>query len=29
VVLDQGRIIESGTHHSLLDNGGHYARLAA
>jgi ATP-binding cassette subfamily B protein len=29
VVIDQGRIIESGTHHSLIDDGGHYARLAA
>jgi ATP-binding cassette subfamily B protein len=28
-VIDQGRIIETGTHHTLIDDGGHYARLAA
>jgi ATP-binding cassette subfamily B multidrug efflux pump len=27
VVLDQGRIVEQGTHQALLDSGGHYARL--
>ncbi|SBT42479.1 ABC transporter ATP-binding protein [Micromonospora auratinigra] len=28
-VLDHGRIVESGTHHSLLDRAGRYAALAA
>lgn len=27
IVLDNGRIIEEGTHNSLLDGGGHYASL--
>lgn len=27
VVMDEGRIIESGSHQQLLANGGHYARL--
>ena len=27
VVLDQGRIVEQGTHQALLESGGHYARL--
>ncbi len=27
VVMDQGRIVEEGTHHSLLAAGGIYARL--
>jgi ATP-binding cassette, subfamily B, bacterial len=27
IVLDQGRIIEEGTHQSLLDGGGHYSTL--
>ncbi len=29
VVLDQGRIVETGTHHSLVADNGHYAALAA
>ena len=28
VVLDRGRIIESGTHESLINAGGHYAKLS-
>ena len=27
LVLDQGRVAESGTHHDLLASGGLYARL--
>ena len=27
VVLDDGKIVESGTHQQLLDNNGHYAAL--
>lgn len=27
IVLEKGRIIEEGTHDSLLDRGGHYAEL--
>jgi ATP-binding cassette subfamily B protein len=27
LVMDHGRIVEHGTHHSLLELGGHYARL--
>ena len=27
VVLDKGHIVEQGTHHQLLDQGGHYAQL--
>lgn len=27
LVMDHGRIVENGTHHSLLELGGHYARL--
>ena len=27
IVLDQGRIVESGTHKELLDAGGHYSAL--
>jgi ATP-binding cassette subfamily B protein len=29
VVLDHGRIVESGTHDSLIDDDGRYAALAA
>jgi len=29
VVMDAGRIVESGSHRALLDIGGHYARLVA
>lgn len=29
IVLDQGRVIDSGTHEQLLDNGGLYAKLAS
>jgi ATP-binding cassette subfamily B protein len=29
VVLDQGRIVERGTHETLLERGGHYAALVA
>ncbi|CCH30793.1 ABC transporter ATP-binding protein [Actinosynnema sp. NPDC047251] len=29
VVLDQGRVVEHGTHHDLVAAGGHYARLWA
>ncbi|MEC9228311.1 MAG: ABC transporter ATP-binding protein, partial [Verrucomicrobiota bacterium] len=28
VVLDRGKIIESGTHESLINAGGHYAKLS-
>jgi ATP-binding cassette subfamily B protein len=28
LVMDQGRIVEEGTHEALLDHGGLYARLA-
>ena len=28
LVLDRGRLVEEGTHQSLLTNGGIYARLA-
>jgi ABC-type glutathione transport system ATPase component len=27
VVLDEGRIVETGTHHQLLARGGHYSAL--
>jgi ATP-binding cassette subfamily B protein len=27
IVLEEGRIIEEGDHHDLLDKGGHYASL--
>jgi ABC-type multidrug transport system fused ATPase/permease subunit len=29
VVLDAGRVVESGTHDALLANGGRYAHLVA
>jgi ATP-binding cassette subfamily B protein len=29
IVLDQGRIVERGTHSALLSTGGHYARMWA
>ncbi len=29
IVMDQGRVIDSGSHQELLDNGGLYAKLAA
>jgi ABC-type multidrug transport system fused ATPase/permease subunit len=28
VVLDGGRVVESGTHAELMDGSGHYARIA-
>jgi subfamily B ATP-binding cassette protein MsbA len=27
IVLDDGKIVETGTHQQLLDNNGHYAAL--
>jgi len=29
MVVEQGRIIEQGKHHELLEKGGHYAQLHA